>query len=295
MILSRGEMVEIGGSFRLPEVMKNSGCKLHEIGTTNKTHLFDYEEAISTKTGAILICHTSNYEIKGFTYSPDLNEIVELARKHKIPVLYDLGSGSLIETKRFGSASEPEVSSIVEAGVDLVSFSGDKLLGGPQAGLIVGKKGWLQKCAKNHLLRALRLDKFMLKALQDTLINYLYNEESKNQQLETIQTLTESAAHLLERCDKFLKQLPPNLKAEISITPTKGKVGSGAYPILELESFALKIRPLKMKANRLGRKLREANFPVITYITDEAVLIDFRAVSNREEEIVRSSLVEILM
>ena len=163
VLLSRGEMVEIGGSFRLPEVMKSSGCKLREVGTTNRTHLADYENAINNKTGAILICHTSNYEIKGFTHSPAIEEIVALAQKNKLPVLYDLGSGSLIPTQYFGSPSEPQVSVILDQDVDLISFSGDKLLGGPQCGMIVGKAEWVERCKKNHLLRALRLDKIIIK------------------------------------------------------------------------------------------------------------------------------------
>jgi L-seryl-tRNA(Ser) seleniumtransferase len=292
VILSRGEMIEIGGSFRLPEVMKISGCKLKEIGTTNKTHLADYEQAISEKTGAILICHTSNYEVQGFTHQPNIDEIVKVGEKYNLPVLYDLGSGSLIDTKIFGSDSEPEVSEIVEKGVDLVSFSGDKLLGGPQSGIIAGKAHFIKMCKKNHLLRALRLDKLIIKALQETLIQYLKEETTTN--IDGIGALTTQAADLEQRCKRFMKKLPSNLTAKISLVQTTGKVGSGAYPTMELTSFAIRIEPQKISTNRLAVKLRSWSIPVFPYIAENALFVDLRTVSDSEEDTIISALKEYL-
>lgn len=294
VILSRGEMVEIGGSFRLPEVMKSSGCKLREIGTTNRTHLADYENAINNKTGAILICHTSNYEIKGFTHSPAIEEIVELAQKNKLPVLYDLGSGSLIPTKYFGSPPEPQVCMILDQDVDLISFSGDKLLGGPQCGMIVGKAVWIEKCKKNHLLRALRLDKIIIKLLQQTLIGYLYNTPQSIPEISTIKALTGSATCIKNRSEIFVESLPRDLNANIRIISAKGKVGSGAYPTLELDSYAIRIKPDKMKAELLGKKLRYSTIPIISYIADNAVFLDLRSVSVDEEKVIIKTITQVL-
>lgn len=293
VILSRGEMIEIGGSFRMPEVMRLSGCKLHEIGTTNKTHLYDYEQAINSRTGAILICHTSNYEIKGFTQRPALSDIIALAHKNNIPVLFDLGSGSLLETAQFGSDSEPEVSRMVQMGFDLISFSGDKLLGGPQAGLIVGKRKWVEKCKMNHLLRALRLDKFMIKLLQMVLTTYLYQTEG-SERLDAIQALTMPAEVLLRRSEQFLEQFPAHIRQQMRVQKTKGKIGSGAYPLLELPSYAIQIIPAAIKVQQLAKQLRLAEVPIITYLADEALWIDLRAVSPAEEEAIFKTLQTIL-
>jgi L-seryl-tRNA(Ser) seleniumtransferase len=278
----------------LPEVMKSSGCRLREVGTTNRTHLEDYENAINSKTGAILICHTSNYEVKGFTHSPHIEEIVALAQKHNLPVLYDLGSGSLIPTSKIGSASEPEVTEIIRKEVDLVSFSGDKLLGGPQSGMIVGKAAWVKKCKKNHLLRALRLDKIILKMLQQTLIMYLYNTPKSIPELDTMKALTVTSSYLKIRSEKFMNALPENLNAKIDIIETKGKIGSGAYPNLELDSYAIQINPNKMKSELLSKKLRQVNTPIVSYIMGDKVLIDLRSVSEDEEKQIAQALKKIL-
>ncbi len=290
VILSRGEMVEIGGSFRLPEVMKTSGCKLKEIGATNKTHLRDYEEAIGSKTGAILICHTSNYEIRGFTTKPEIAALVELAHKNNIPVIYDLGSGSL-ERYAFGDAyPEPQVSEIIAAGVDLVSFSGDKLLGGPQAGLIAGKKKWVQKCAKNHFLRALRLDKLITVALQETLIRHLYTET----ELDSLDALNQSAETLKERSLRFIQNLAPEIQKQLTVAAVSGQVGSGAYPSLELPSYAIQVRAASKSAARIARLLRQQNPPVLGYIHNELFHLDLRAVSKSEEAALSHALISIL-
>jgi len=289
VILSRGEMIEIGGSFRMPEVMKMNGVKLREVGTTNKTHINDYEEAISAKTGGILICHTSNYEIHGFSHKPPLKDIVALSQKYTIPLIYDLGSGSFAATSRIEKVKEPEVPEIVRAGVDLISFSGDKLLGGPQAGIIVGKKAWVQKCAKNHLLRALRLDKFILKALQETLLQYLYAEGTE-QRLAAHRALLASADELKARCEQFVHKLPEALWVQMRVAPGAGKVGSGAYPTVELPSYAIQIVPGKSSAAKLAAALRNNEPPVIGYIADDMLHLDLRTVDEEEEELLLKAL-----
>ena len=293
VIISRGEMIEIGGSFRLPEVMKASGCKLKEIGATNKTHLRDYEEAISEKTGAILLCNPSNYHISGFTHKPELDELVELAHRHNLPLLYDLGSGALYDVLNGGEDGEPLVEEVVAAGVDLISFSGDKLLGGPQAGLIVGKKKWVQKCAKNHLLRALRLDKFIIKLLQSTFKQYLF-ADPPIQKLAAIEALAVTADNLKERCEDFIARLPESLRKQCRIVETRGKVGSGAYPVLALKSRAIRIQPSKGSAAALAKRLRRYETPIFTYVDDDCVHIDLRTVSKEEESILISALTTLL-
>ncbi len=293
VIISRGEMIEIGGSFRLPEVMKASGCKLKEIGATNKTHLRDYEEAISEKTGAILICNPSNYHISGFTHKPELDELVELAHRHNLPLLYDLGSGALYDTLNGGEEGEPLVEEVVAAGVDLISFSGDKLLGGPQAGLIVGRKKWVQKCAKNHLLRALRLDKFIIKLLQSTLKQYLF-ADPPIQKLAAIEALAASVDSLKERCEDFIARLPESLRKQCRIVETSGKVGSGAYPVLALKTRAIRIQPSKGSAAALAKRLRLYKTPVFTYVDNDCVHIDLRTVSREEETVLQAALTTCL-
>ncbi len=290
VILSRGEMIEIGGSFRLPEVMKVSGCVLREIGTTNKTHLSDYEEAINENTGAILICHSSNFSVEGFTHKPNLQEIVEIAHARGVPVIYDLGSGSTVETAHLFGGEEPEITAILNASVDLVSFSGDKLLGGPQAGIIVGKQEYVQRCAKNHLLRALRLDKLMIKAIQLVLTQYVYKDVS--QRLQAHQALMVGGSSLKKRCQRFYDKLPANLKKVTIVKEAWGKVGSGAYPLLKLPSAILEIRIPGIKPQKVSRALRLATVPVITYIEDDAVCIDLRTVAEDEESVLLNMLRE---
>ena len=293
VILSRGEMIEIGGSFRMPEVMKASGCILREIGATNKTHLRDYEEAINQNTGAILICHPSNYEIKGFTQKPKLEEIVTLAHDNNLPVIYDLGSGSMPETSHLAGGYELEVSTIVKAGVDLISFSGDKLLGGPQAGIIVGKSKYVQQCAKNHLLRALRLDKLMIRLLQIVLSQYLYKNTAERLPAHRALLVTEEV--LEKRCKAFLESLKPEIRSYFEIIEMPGKVGSGAYPLLPLPGKVLRIKNKKIKAEKIARNLRLQNPPVITYVEDEQVIMDLRTVLPEEEELLKQSLEKALI
>ncbi len=290
VILSRGEMVEIGGSFRLPEVMKMSGCKLKEVGTTNKTHLADYEQAISSKTGAILICHSSNYEIRGFTSKPALEQLVNLAHKNEIPLIYDLGSGLADPLPFETTYPEPLIREVVASGVDLVSFSGDKLLAGPQAGLIVGREDWVKKCEKNHLLRALRLDKFILSALQETLIRHLYRSSG----LPALEVFQKPVKDLQIRNKDFVTQLPVTIRSKCQVVPSKGKVGSGSYPTLQLPSYAIKITAKGRSVSKLAKSFRLANPPVIGYIENDAFFLDLRTVDTTEETVLLKVVNEVL-
>jgi len=293
VIISRGELVEIGGSFRIPEVIRSSGCKIKEIGTTNKTHISDYKDAISNRTGAIMICHPSNYAIQGFTQKPSVEEIVELGKLHDLPVIFDLGSGSIVDTKIFGSDSEPVVSGVVDQGPDLISFSGDKLLGGPQAGIIVGRKHQVAKCKKNQLLRALRLDKLMIKILQLVLTEYLFNE-SIPQKLDSLNALICTAEELKKRCEKLLSELPSEITKLCKLEKTTGRVGSGAYPVMDLETWIIRLRPKKMSANSLSRKLRQLKPAIFCYIDEDDVCIDLRAVTQEEEGQIIRALTAVL-
>ncbi|MBN2709594.1 MAG: L-seryl-tRNA(Sec) selenium transferase [Calditrichaceae bacterium] len=292
IILSRGEMIEIGGSFRLPEVMRISGCKLKEVGTTNKTHFADYAEAISPRTAGILICHTSNYEIQGFTEKPELSELVELAHKNNLPVIYDLGSGSMLPSEFYGTEGEPEIAGIVNSHVDLISFSGDKLLGGPQAGIIAGKKEWVKKCSKNHLLRALRLDKIMIKILQQTLIQYLFDQPVPD--LESLKMIKRNPAEIKSRLSKFTKALPGRIQSQIEIVESTGKIGSGAFPLFEILSAAIQINSTKISAAKLARSLRQWRIPIFTKIINDTVQLDFRTVQTELESEIKEALLYIL-
>jgi L-seryl-tRNA(Ser) seleniumtransferase len=288
VILSRGEMVEIGGSFRLPEVMKMSGVILKEVGTTNKTHLSDYENAINENTGAILLCHTSNYEVHGFTAKPKISSIVALANRKSIPVIYDLGSGSLIASKLFGQESEPEIRNIVKENLDLITFSGDKLLGGPQAGVIIGKNKYTSKCLSNHLLRAIRLDKIMLKLLQETLISYLKKDVIKNN--IALNMLTTDIDLHEQRTERFFKQLETNVKKHAAIVKTFGKVGSGAFPTYQAPTVAIQFQFPNLTPAKLANMLRAKETPVIAYIANDALHIDLKTVGIDEEPYLLAAL-----
>ena len=281
VIVSRGELVEIGGSFRMPEVMKTSGTKMIEVGATNKTHLSDYEDAINDRTAAIVLVHPSNYEILGFTAKPELKDIIELAHKNNIPVLYDVGSGALIDMQKFGFEYEPVIEDMVKIGIDLISFSGDKLLGGPQAGIIVGKNEWIKKIKRNHLLRALRCDKITLGLLAIVLQGYL----------NTQQTIKNNATLSLFNRDKnmqskFIKNLSSSIKRKDHITlktvSVFGKVGSGAYPLAKIPAMALQITSSKISAEKIARKLRLNETPIFGYIDNDEYFLNMLTVFQDE-------------
>ncbi len=283
VIVSRGQLVEIGGSFRIPDVMEKSGAILTEVGATNRTHLYDYERAINENTALLLRVHTSNFRIIGFTSEVSAEEMVLLAKANNLLTMEDLGSGSLIDLSQFGFPTEPTVQQIVKAGVDVVTFSGDKLLGGPQAGIILGKKDVIAEIKKNPLNRALRIDKFTLACLESVLREY-FDSTKALQNIPTLSMLTITSEQLKSRAQKIYRQLKKKISAqcEIMIVPTVSKVGGGALPEFELESWAIYLKPLTMKLNIFEQSLRKLPIPLIGRIENDRFLIDVRTVQDRE-------------
>ncbi|WP_373498448.1 L-seryl-tRNA(Sec) selenium transferase [Desulfococcus sp.] len=283
-VVSRGELVEIGGSFRIPDVMARSGARLREVGTTNRTHLRDYEQAVGDETGLLMKVHTSNFSVVGFTKSVSARELVELGRKHGIPVMEDLGSGSFIDLSAFGLTREPTVQEAVAAGIDVVTFSGDKLLGGPQAGLIVGKKPILDAVKKNPLTRALRIDKMTLAALESTL--RLYRDPQKAvYAIPTLRMLTVPFAEIERRAERFVAMAQADAPERLSVRMTDGfsRVGGGSLPLQELPTRCVGLEIDGLSANAVERRMREHVPPVIGRIEDDRFVLDFRTV--RDEEI----------
>lgn len=286
--VSRGELVEIGGSFRMPEVMKASGAKMVEIGTTNKTHLHDYEAAISPRTGALLKVHTSNYRVLGFTRSVEMPELAGLAHRHGLPLIFDMGSGVLSDVLPETLSGEPLAAEMVRIGVDVITFSGDKLPGGPQAGIIVGKKSYLQKIRKHHLARALRCDKLILAALEATLRLHL-QPETLRETLPTVRLLSVPAKTLRARAEWLQNQLQAG-GLHVEIVESFAQIGSGAMPLEKLPSIALKITTKRFSAERLAKNLRRHTPPVIGYVQDDALMLNLRTVREDELAVVCEAL-----
>ena len=291
IIVSRGELVEIGGAFRIPEIIKLSGGVPVEVGTTNKTHLKDYENAITEETGALLKVHTSNYKILGFTESVSNEEISYLARENELVSINDLGSGQFIDFSRFGLPYEPTVKEILDSGIDIVTFSGDKLLGGPQAGIIVGKKKYIEKMKKNQLTRALRVDKMTLASLEATLKLYL-DEKDALEHIPTLHMISLSKERLFGKAD-VLKTKLSDLDFDIRIEEDKAEVGGGSYPASYLESVAVKLTHRKLHATEIERRLLEVEIPIITRIKDNSIILDMRTLRTREFDIVKQALIEV--
>ncbi len=284
VVVSRGELIEIGGKFRIPDVMEQSGATLVEIGTTNKTHYSDYEDAINENTAALLKVHTSNYRIVGFTESVTNEELVPLARQHEIPVIEDLGSGVLIDLSKYGITYEPTVQDAVRAGVDVVTFSGDKLLGGPQAGIIVGRKKYIDKMKKNPLTRALRIDKFTAATLEVVLKEYL-SEERAIKNLPVLEMITKPLAEVdkeARKLKRFLKTL--ELDVELGIEKCESQIGGGSLPLERIPSVAVTIKPNKISTAELEERMRFLPIPIIPRTVNDKILMDVRTigVSNFE-------------
>ncbi|MBB6214859.1 L-seryl-tRNA(Ser) seleniumtransferase [Anaerosolibacter carboniphilus] len=294
VIVSRGQLVEIGGSFRVPEVMEQSGALLREVGSTNKTHLFDYERAIREETGALLKVHTSNYRILGFTEEVGLKELVELGRKHCLPVIEDIGSGTFIDFSKYGLAKEPTVQESVAAGVDIITFSGDKLLGGPQAGIIIGKKKYIDLMKKNPLTRAFRVDKMTLAALEATLKIY-FDEEDAIKRIPTLHMITmkvEEIESKAQRLKELLKQY--KLPCSILLNQAFSQIGGGSMPLVELPSWVIQIKPNQISVNELEKRLREYRTPIITRIQDEQLVFDVRTIKEEEYALILNALVDVM-
>jgi L-seryl-tRNA(Ser) seleniumtransferase len=278
VIVSRGELIEIGGEFRVPDIMTRSGAILREVGTTNRTHLRDYADAIGPDTALILKVHPSNYRVVGFTSEVTARELTELGRGRGIPVMEDLGSGCLIDLRPFGLPDEPTVPEVVAAGVDLLSFSGDKLLGGPQAGIVLGRRELVARLRTNALSRALRIDKFTLAALEATL--YAYEAGIALETVPTLRMLTEPLAAIRHRAESVLRLVPPAQVERLAavVQEDRCQVGGGALPAVELPSVALAMGTPDLPAHLLDQKLRRSAPPVVGRIAEDRLLLDCRTV-----------------
>ena len=283
VIVSRGELVEIGGAFRIPDVMKRSGALLREIGTTNRTHFNDYQKAIGPHTALLLKVHTSNFRVMGFTSEVSLQDLVQLGREHQLPVVDDLGSGCLIDLTRYGLEKEPTVQETIKTGVDAVTISGDKLLGGPQAGIILGKKKILDLFKVNPLTRALRIDKLTLAALESTLLLY-FDERKAMEEIPTLRMLSLDTRKLKRRGKRLLKRLSgmKNDKMTFSLKEDVSQVGGGALPLQELPTLVVAVKPLDFSVNSLEESLRKGDPPIISRISKEELILDMRTVFDEE-------------
>ena len=288
VITSRGELVEIGGSFRVPDIMEACGAELKEVGTTNKTHLWDYDRAINEKTRALMKVHTSNYRIVGFSETPTLPELVELGHSRGLPVIEDLGSGCLVDLQQFGILGEPTVQDSVRAGVDVVSFSGDKLLGGPQAGIIVGKKAIVDKLKKHPLTRAMRVDKMTLAALEATLRSY---DAGLSSEIPTIAMLSAAPAYLQGKADQLCQLM---LKAGIAaeVVATEGQVGGGSVPTQMLKSFAVAVQPAGVNLDQLEINLRLGSPAIVGRINHDRFLLDVRTLRENDFDAIVKAVAE---
>jgi L-seryl-tRNA(Ser) seleniumtransferase len=278
VIVSRGELIEIGGEFRIPDIMRRSGAILREVGTTNRTHLRDYAGSIGPETALILKVHTSNYRVVGFTAEVSSRELVELGRARSVPVMEDLGSGCLVDLTRHGFPHEPTVQEVIAAGIDLVSFSGDKLLGGPQAGIVVGRADLVDRLARNPLNRALRIDKLTVAALEGTL--YAYEAGTALETIPTLRMLTESLPSIQRRARRLLRRLSAETRQRLgaAVVETRSQVGGGALPTVELPTAALAIGTGTRSAQALDQALRAARPPVLGRLLDDRLLLDCRTV-----------------
>lgn len=298
VIVSRGQLIEIGGAFRIPEVMKLSGAVLKEVGTTNKTYISDYEQAISEATGLLFSAHTSNYKIEGFTAEVELADLVKLGREKSLPVMLDLGSGFLFDPLRLGLGPEPTVQQCVQAGADVVTFSGDKLLGGPQAGIIVGRREYIEAMKKNQLTRALRVDKLTIAALEATLIEYLAGFPEKN--LPIIKMLSMSRADLQQQAEELAGMLISGNSAQspgyqVTVVEVDDMVGGGAYPTYRLPGYGVEILFQDVKLEKVAAELRQQHPAVVTRRQEDRMLISVRTLLEGEAALLAAQIKQVLL
>jgi L-seryl-tRNA(Ser) seleniumtransferase len=295
VVVSRGELIEIGGSFRLPEVLAQSGARLVEVGATNRTHLADYERAIGPETALLMKAHASNYRIVGFTAAVSGAALAELAHTRGLHAVEDLGSGSLMPTALLGLPEEPTAPDAVKSGLDLVTFSGDKLLGGPQAGVLVGKAELVRACARHPLHRALRADKLTLAALEATLRLYR-DPAAASERIPTLRMLKADEKQLRRRANRLaaaLKKQAGDL-ADIAVVRSTGRVGGGALPFVELPGPVVALRPRRQSADALARALRTLATPIVARIEDDAVVADPRTILDADEDLFQNGVVQAL-
>ncbi len=294
VIISRGELIEIGGSFRIPDVMAKSGAKMVEVGTTNKTHLKDFANAISSRTAGVLHVHTSNYRIQGFTAAVALEDLVQLAHENDLFVLHDLGGGILVDLRQFQLPYEPVVRESIEAGVDVVTFSGDKVLGGPQSGILVGKQALIHKIKRNPLMRALRCDKLTYAILEATLRIFL-NPEELPQKHRVFQMFLQPVENLKARGEAILQKLR-NLDTPytLALSESQAQPGSGTLPLTQLPSLAITIRPARGNIHTLARRLRTGDPPVVGYTQKNTLYLDLRTVLPEEIDLLAGALARAL-
>lgn len=292
IVVSRGELVEIGGAFRIPEIIKLSGGVSCEIGTTNKTHLKDYINAINENTSVLLKVHTSNYKITGFTEAVSNKEVADLAHENGLIAINDLGSGQFVDFTPYGLPYEPTVKEVLDSGMDIVTFSGDKLLGGPQAGIIVGKKKYIEAMKKNQLTRALRVDKMTIAALEATLKLYL-DEKTALKEIPTLRMISISEEELREKAEKFTEIIK---KSDFisEIIEDRAEVGGGSYPSSYLKSIAVKLTHNKKTSTEIERLLLLEEIPIITRIKENSIILDMRTLREKEFDLVVGSLMKIV-
>ncbi len=292
VIISRGELVEIGGGFRVPEIMEVSGAKLVEVGATNKTSLEDYENAITERTGMLLKVHRSNFYIEGFTHEPTTEELVELGNKHHLPVIEDLGSGAMVQTDSLAPIPhEPTATEVLQRGVDLVCVSGDKLFGGPQAGIIAGRADLVAGIKKEPFFRATRCDKLILTGLQETAMEYLHGRSGAETDLPLVRKLSLTVDQLQPRAEAILKALNTD---QITIGESLARCGGGTMPKAEMPSVTIDIQPASMSVKKLAAKLRSLDAPMIGYIAEDKYRLDLRTIMPEQDEQVIANLRTVL-
>ncbi len=291
VLVSRGELVEIGGSFRIPDVMSKSGAAMREVGTTNRTRIADYENAINERTKLLLRVHRSNFQIVGFTEQPSLQELVALGRKHKLPVMEDLGSGALFDLRTVGIRSEPMIADSLCAGVDVVTYSGDKLLGGPQAGVISGGRETVAKIRKNPMFRALRVDKMIYAALEATLLAYVREDYDALPALRMMRLTEEQLTHRSRALAERIREDCPSLQVEV--VASRSVIGGGSAPGATLPTRVVAVQSESIGVDELLRRLREWETPIIARVEEDRVLLDLRTVDPTQEETIVTALKRI--
>ena len=294
VIISRGELVEIGGSFRVPDVMKKSGARMVEVGTTNKTHLRDYEEAIGPDTALLLKVHKSNFQMVGFTEEVKTSHLSELGKRYGLPVMEDLGSGCLVDLSKYGLMRESTVQEVLADGADLVTFSGDKLLGGPQAGIILGRKDLVEEIKRNQLNRALRIDKLTLLALEETLKIYR-DERTALKEIPTLKMICQPYASLKKKASRLIRMIgnPGSENFDLDLVDGISRVGGGALPLMDLSTRLLRLTPGKMSAHSMDEWLKSFDPPIIVRVEQNNVVLDVRTIQNKELKTVARAIKEL--